>query len=112
MTDDLLVKSMIIYYELSLYVCVVRLVGICPCFSSLPGPVTCPIISKSSADLTTKLHTKYNMQLKDMQKLRLGLCNNWEKKVNTERMTSVRLMKENNKLKTDAATATTNNSGK
>ena len=52
------------------------------------------------------------MQLKDMQKLRLGLCNNWEKKVNTERMTSVRLMKENNKLKTDAATATTNNSGK
>ena len=43
--DDLLVKSVITNYELSLFDCVVRLVGICPCSSSWPGPVNCPIVT-------------------------------------------------------------------
>ena len=66
---------------------------------------------KTSADLQVKLHMKHNTQLNNKQKIIQDLCNQWDKKVDTERITSTMLAKENNKLRKAAAAATTARAG-
>ena len=65
----------------------------------------------SSAVLQMKLHTKHEKQLNDVQKCRQDLCNKCDKKVDTERGSSTRMTKENNKLRTVVAADTTAKAG-
>ena len=58
---------------------------------------------KSSTNLMTKLQMKHDKQL---EKHLNDVYTKWEKKVDTERATNAKLVKENNDLKTAAATTT------